>query len=229
MKKSLLAQVSLVAGAGLAGLGFASMFISPVMAADLPAKTVVKAEPAYSWTGCYAGAHFGSLHEQQDWGLPGSDDESGLLLGGQLGCNYQVSTWVFGVQGDAAWSDLTGSHTDQVSGLTDEWKTDTLASVTGRFGYAWGHLLAYGKGGVAWTHNAYDISGGTTFPTASETRTGWTAGGGLEYAYTNNLSMFVEYNFYQFGTQTVGFSPSGSLDIRDRSSVVKVGLNWKPW
>jgi hypothetical protein len=44
----------------------------------------------------------GSLFKQQDWGALGSNDGTGLVVGGQRGCNYQLSTWVFGIQGDAA-------------------------------------------------------------------------------------------------------------------------------
>jgi outer membrane immunogenic protein len=212
----------------LVGLGLIPFFASSVMAADLAVKApVAKLSPIYNWTGCYAGAHFGSLFVQQDWAGLGADHDTGLVVGGQLGCNYQISTWVFGIQGDAAWSDATGTHTDQVSGLTDQWKTDSLASVTGRLGYAWDRLLAYGKGGGAWKHVKYD--NGVTTP--SETRDGWTVGGGFEYAITNNVTMFFEYDFYDFGTRTVGFTSAAglpqSVDIRDHDSVVKVGGNWK--
>jgi outer membrane immunogenic protein len=212
----------------LAGIGLVPLFAGAVMAADLPLKApAAKVSPVYNWTGCYAGLHFGSLWSQNDWGVLGSDDDSGLLAGGQLGCNYQVSTWVFGVQGDGAWSDASGTHTDQVSGLTDEWKTNSLASVTGRFGYAWDRLLAYGKGGVAWTHDRYD----TGFAATSETRNGWTVGGGFEYAITNNVTMFFEYNYYDFGSKTVSIAAGPGVseiaDIHDRDSVVKVGANYK--
>jgi outer membrane immunogenic protein len=81
--------------------------------------------------------------------------------------------------------------------------------------------------------NKYDIlfPDNTTFATASETRSGWTVGGGFEYAITYNLSMFFEYNYYDFGSRTVGLtSVSGSSqigDVRERESLVKVGANWK--
>jgi outer membrane immunogenic protein len=212
----------------LAGLGLVSLFAGPVMAADLPAKApYVKASPVYSWTGCYAGVHFGSLFVQQDWGAFGADDDGGLTLGGQAGCNYQISTWVFGVQGDVAWSDASGTHSDNVSQLTDEWKKNMIGSMTGRFGYAWDRLLAYGKGGAAWTHNRYDNS----FSTVSANRDGWTVGAGLEYAITNHVSMFFEYDFYDFGTRTAGLNNAAGgplpVDIRDRESLIKVGGNWK--
>jgi outer membrane immunogenic protein len=61
--------------------------------------------------------------------------------------------------------------------------------VTDRVGYAWGRPLTGAKGGGAWTHNKYDIlfPDNTPFSTASETRGGWTVGGGFEYAIVSNL------------------------------------------
>jgi outer membrane immunogenic protein len=204
----------------LVGLGLIPFFTGPIMAADLAVKApAAKLSPVYNWTGCYAGAHFGSLFVQQDWAGVGANHDTGLMVGGQLGCNYQISTWVFGIQGDAAWSDATGTLTDQVS----QWKTDSLASVTGRFGYAWDRLLSYGKAGGAWKHVKYDNG----VATPSETRDGWTVGGGFEYAIINNVTMFFEYDFYDFGTRTVGFGRAAAVDIRDRDSLVKVGGNWK--
>jgi outer membrane immunogenic protein len=219
----------------LLSLGLVPLFASPILAADLPIKAMAPLA-LYNWTGCYAGAHFGSLFAQKDWGAFGSHDETGLVVGGQLGCNYQISTWVLGVQGDMAWSDASGTNVDQVStlGLTDRSKIDSLSSVTGRVGYAWGRLLTYVKGGGAWTHDKYDTfftADNTTFSTANETRGGWTVGGGFEYAVVSNLSMFFEYDFYDFGTRTIGFTTvtglPQSVDIRERESVVKVGANWK--
>jgi outer membrane immunogenic protein len=215
----------------LVSLGLVPLFASPIMAADLPVKSKAPPPPlVYNWSGCYGGGHFGSLFEQKDWGAFGSNDGTGLVVGGQLGCNYQISTWVFGIQGDVAWSDTSGTHADQVNvGLTDQSKVQWLSSVTGRFGYAWDRLLTYAKGGGAWTHDKYDIlfPDNSTFASASETRSGWTVGAGFEYAITNNLSMFFEYNYYDFGTKTVGFTSGQLVDIRERESLVKVGANWK--
>src|ERR1700730_18949444 len=118
----------------LVSFGLVPLFAGPIMAADLPVKAPLMALVApYSWTGCYVGANFGSLFAQKDWGVLGSHDETGLLAGGQLGCNYQVSTWVFGVQGDIDWSDASGSHVDPFLG-TDQSKIHSLSSVTGGVG-----------------------------------------------------------------------------------------------
>jgi outer membrane immunogenic protein len=158
-----------------------------------------------------------------------------LTLGGQVGCNYQVSTWVFGIQGDYSWTGAEGTAVDQAfADLTDRSKTDTLASVTGRIGYALDRWLPYVKAGGAWTHDKNDMFVTATnapFSAASETRGGWTAGAGIEYAIVSNLSMFFEYDWYDFGTRTNSFAVVGggaplSIDIKERESVVKVGLNW---
>ena len=66
--------------------------------------------------------------------------------------------------------------------------------------------------------------------TASETRSGWTVGIGGEYAFTNNLSAFVEYNYYDFGSRDLLLSTFGRLRLSTstkRKSVIKGGLNFR--
>ncbi len=112
-------------------------------------------------------------------------------------------------------------------------KVKGLSSVTGRVGYAWDRFLGYVKGGGAWEQDEYTwISPGFTIGTVSQTRSGWTVGIGGEYAFTNNLSGFVEYDWYGFGTKSVSFfQGNGALwdiaDIKENKSVLKIGLNWK--
>ena len=111
-------------------------------------------------------------------------------------------------------------------------KIKSLSSVTGRVGYAWDRFLGYVKGGGAWERDEYSITAPFgTFATGSETRSGWTVGLGGEYAITNNLTGFIEYDWYGFGTRTVQFAAfDGSTvlaNIKENKSVLKVGLNWK--
>jgi outer membrane immunogenic protein len=66
--------------------------------------------------------------------------------------------------------------------------------------------------------------------TASESRGGWTIGVGGEYAFTNFLSAFVEYNYYDFGNRDLTFvTPSDSfvVGIDETKSVLKGGLNFR--
>ena len=239
MKKILLGAVAMIA------------LSSPAFAADLPARVYTKAPVVapvvtYNWTGCYIGGNTGGLWVRKDWRVTttqaviGGHDADGWLGGGQVGCNYQTGNWVFGVQGDYDWTNASGSSPDQVSPvLYDRSRVDGLGSVTGRVGYAFDRFLPYVKGGIAWERDRYDTyfgplttQPGVTFSTASETRQGWTVGVGGEYAFWKALSAFVEYDYYDFGTKTNSFTvvTTGTqqfADIRERKSVVRVGLNWK--
>jgi outer membrane immunogenic protein len=237
MKKMLLvatAIVTVVSGSALA----ADMSKPP------PAPMYSKAPmiaPAYSWTGCYLGGNIGGLWTTTNWTVAANGQAitnqniSGFLGGGQAGCNYQVSSWVFGVQGDYDWTNANTATADMAAvTLTDHTNIKSLASATGRVGYAWDRYLGYVKGGGAWENENYSTTftaTGATFSTASETRTGWTVGVGGEYAFTDWLTGFAEYDYYGFGTKTNTFTtsvPSTQLaNIKETQSVAKAGFNFK--
>jgi outer membrane immunogenic protein len=233
----------------LAGVALSALVAGPAMAADLPVRAPAYKSPPpiityYSWTGCYIGGHVGGLWVSKDWsdGDPlspiygqniGSHDANGWLGGAQVGCNYQVGGWVFGIQGDYAWTGASGSSADLVNvGGSISSKVKGLSSVTGRVGYAWDRFLGYVKGGGAWEQDDYTATAFGFIGTASQTRSGWTVGIGGEYAFTNNLSGFVEYDWYGFGTKSATFTDQfgglyGIADIKENKSVLKIGLNWK--
>jgi outer membrane immunogenic protein len=96
---------------------------------------------------------------------------SGFLGGGQVGCNYQFTpNLVIGIEGDGSAADIKGDVTESVVFTnplllpppgsivitgTARAKTEWLASVTGRLGWAWDRWLIYAKGGVAWAGDNY--------------------------------------------------------------------------
>ena len=228
----------------LAGTALLTVVSGSALAADMrPARAPVYTKapmmaPAFSWTGCYVGANVGGLWATKNWSgvASSSQDISGGLGGGQVGCNYQVNTWVFGIQGDYDWTNVSGTAADAaLLGNTDRSTIKGLASVTGRVGYTWDRFLGYVKGGGAWENDSYDITAtatGVTRATASETRTGWTLGVGGEYAFTDFLTGFVEYDYYDFGTKQNSFTSTTApttvlIDIKERKSVAKVGVNFK--
>ncbi len=228
----------------LVGVALSALVAGPAMAADLPVRApVYKSAPVisyYSWTGCYVGGNVGGVWATKEWyddATPGfvgqsygSQTQSGWLGGVQVGCNYQVGSWVFGLQGDYDWTNASSSNGNALFiGVTDYAKIKSISSVTGRVGYAWDRFLGYVKGGGAWEQDEYTITTPVAIATTSDTRSGWTVGIGGEYAFTNNLTGFVEYDYYSFGTHTVNFNfvPVFPVDIKDNKSVVKVGLNWK--
>jgi len=240
MRKFLLGTATLIA------------LLSPAISADIRApvyKALPPVEPVWSWTGCYVGGHAGGLWaEQKKWTVRtlggayygqslGGHDADSWVGGVQAGCDYQFAGgFMIGIQGDYALTDAEGSHDSaREFGVAYHSKVESLASVTGRIGYAWGRLLGYVRGGGAWERDNYwasTIVDGTVY-TARETRSGWTIGVGGEYAFTNFLSGFVEYNYYDFGTREIGFTPRlaglgpAFVDIKETKSVVRAGLNFR--
>jgi outer membrane immunogenic protein len=216
MKKFLLGTVGLIA------LGAA-----PAMAADLAARPYTKAPPMvaaiYDWSGFYIGANGGWGTSRNCWdyvttvpgpaGLPGGEgchDSSGAVAGGQIGYNWQMGTWVFGVEAQGNWADLKGSNVNLLNaGLTDETKIDAFGLFTARIGYAWSNALLYVKGGAAVTSNKYNryLTGtGLLNDDASETRWGAAVGTGFEYGFTPNWSFAVEYDHLFMGGRDITFS-----------------------
>jgi len=230
---------------GFVGAAAIAFMATSVSAADLPVKAPRQvATPGFNWTGCFGGGHVGGLWGHKDWTLQppdpvtplGSHNADSWVAGVQVGCDYQFANgFVVGVQGDYGWSDASGSFVDVVDGVTDRSHIIGLASVTGRLGYAWDRWLGYVKGGGAWARDHYDrviIGGIAVAGLAQETRAGWTAGVGVEYAFSNNWSAFVEYDHYGFGRRTLTFlDPVGAFNdnirIGERADVVKAGVNFR--
>jgi outer membrane immunogenic protein len=211
----------------------------PAFAADIPVKAPYRAPlpvAAFGWTGCHIGGHVGGLWARKDWSnavgvsLDGHD-VNGWLGGVQAGCDYQFGGgFVIGIQGEYAWANADGSHFFAPDGVTDRSRIKSLASVTGRIGYAWDRFLGYVRGGGAWERDAYEVFDNINNQlfTAKETRSGWTVGVGGEYAFTNFVSGFVEYNYYDFGTSRNTFTPGAfDINIKEHKSVVKAGLNFR--
>jgi outer membrane immunogenic protein len=217
--------------------------IGSAQAADLPparapavVPPVVYAPPVYNWSGFYIGGNLGAGFANSSWSDPftGAHDtfsKDGFIGGGQIGANWQINVLVLGIEGDFDWTGLKGSGHDS-AGNTINTNTQWTSTVTGRVGAAFDRLLVYGKGGVAFAHDndsLNDTSGNTA--SASLTRTGWTAGAGLEYAFAPNWTAKIEYNYLGFGNQTVNlptpafptYSTNASLNVQE----VKAGINFK--
>ena len=208
--------------------------------------------PPFNWTGCYVGVHVG-----YGWGrtriadtpdgllvgfvasslVPSVDiDTNGIIGGGQVGCDYQFATsWVVGVEGEFAGAGISGNadFTGVVPGVsTFHSKTDWLANVTGRLGYAWDpRWLVYVKGGAAWAGDKYDLATYLGTWAASETRSGWTVGGGLEWAFADQWGASFEYQFYDFGSKDVTFSAAAFgpqiENVKQQIHTVKFGINYR--
>jgi outer membrane immunogenic protein len=238
-------------------LGGAACLLSTVCAlgADMGVPIVIpSATPPFTWTGCYAGGQAGGGFGQKDLNdsvgivssLSGFTSANlnirGYMLGGQIGCDYQFRpSWVVGIEGAATGGNIHGSTSVATPALLGDSAnfretTDLLTSITGRIGYAWNNWLLYAKGGAAWASDRYSASDvlATYDFEGSETRFGWTAGAGVEWAFSDIWSVRLEYDYYGFGTRSVNFTDNvsgtvGPLDIKQDIQVIKVGVNFHPY
>ncbi len=180
---------------------------------------------------------------------PVTGDTSGFLGGGQVGCNYQfVPNWLIGIEGEGSAADIKGDVNESFSFVnpftgpetvtgTAHAQTDWIASVTGRVGLTWDRVLFYAKGGAAWAGDKYsaDLPAFSEHIETTVTRPGWTVGGGIEWAFWDNWSAKVEYDFYDFGLNhltlpgTIAGVPEvvPGVDIKEKISAVKFGVNYR--
>ena len=162
---------------------------------------------------------------------------SGVFGGGTVGYNAQRGGIVFGLEADFGAMGLNSNKlisspvfpTPLVETASAHISTGFYADVTGRVGWAWGPWMLYGKGGLAVlqaTTNLADSYGKYSYHgTVDDTRIGWTAGGGVEYLWNPAWSVKVEYQFFDFGTNS-SVIDTYAFDNRLEINTVKVGLNY---
>jgi outer membrane immunogenic protein len=229
-------KVQLLTTAMLLGLTGYSPAADPGVPLDEPPVT-------FSWTGGYIGGQVGYAWSRGSGDyinispflplLPESTsvDGEGWLAGGQIGYNYQINNWVFGLEGELAWSDADGKNpVDNILGQVADLavNVDWLGSLTARAGFAVERTLFYGKAGVGFTEIDLEDSDSAT---GSDTLTGWTLGAGVEHAFTDHWTMRGEYQFYSFDADIALHLPNGTpfrnyddvLDIH----AIKIGVNYK--
>jgi outer membrane immunogenic protein len=236
-----------------------SLAATSVIAADLsskyrppPAAPAYFPAPVFSWAGCHIGGDVGgawlrdentetvtATGQQSIFSPVDTATPSGVKLGGYLGCDYQfASPVVVGIEGDAEWANIRGGGVNfpNTGSPPDTYETQANfeASVRGRLGYAFQNWLFYATGGVAWANikEIYTSSFFGVSETFSDTRTGWTVGGGVEYAFAPNWVGRIEYRYADFGTLTnlpvitfSGFTESHKIT----ENTVRGGIAYKFW
>lgn len=222
-----------------------------------PPPVYVPPVPIFTWTGVYIGGQigyaWGNLNHTWGDGLGDfgsfNNQANGVIGGAHVGYNLQLGQWVVGLEGDVDGSSLSRNNDnrtffdpfvgDFVSASVNT-RADIQGSIRGRVGVAWDRVLLYATGGVAFggfqttvnlpffTAGGIAIGGGNE--TVNTTRVGWTVGGGLEYAVTNNWSVRAEYRYTDFGRNT--WDPAFTFDdvfIRRHftENRVQVGFSYK--
>jgi outer membrane immunogenic protein len=238
----------LLSSAALAALTTASF------AADLPARSAapppapVYAPPIFTWTGFYVGAQVGAawMRDKASAFDPagvfvsqGTLTDTGFIGGGHVGYNYQIGSIVLGIEGDIEGSTVSktggpgfGAPVPLPAGSFIKASTDWQGSVRGRLGYAINNVLLYATGGAAFADFERSYSAPGAAAKFSDTRAGWTVGGGLEYAFTNNWTARVEYRYSDFGKETdvlpaAFFGGGGSVHHNLTEQAVRVGVSYK--
>jgi outer membrane immunogenic protein len=226
----------------LIGVGFSAVVLAATSAlsADMP----VKARPApvmvaaTTWTGCYIGANVGGGWSDSKWinfnnggGISFDYSPDGIVGGGQVGCDWQHGQFVFGIQGMFDGSGIKGSGNilpGQGVGVIAETKVSWFATLTGRIGYAVApNWLLYVKGGGAWVrskHTEFTTAGALFAGPDTLTHNGWTVGGGIEWMFAPQWSVFAEYGYMDLKKKR---APLNFFDIEQDVQVVLVGVNYR--
>jgi outer membrane immunogenic protein len=212
-------------GLGLLAAAAVVLTASIASAADLPRKApayIPPPPPPPTWTGCYIGANIGWIggHITSDFNggnnivsnnfNNNNSNDSGFAGGGQIGCDYQwAGGWVIGFRNMFDGTSLRRDRTLFVDPFDGAFQLHTRVNwfdtLTGRVGYSFApNWLLYGQGGGAWANAEANLtvanfasSGG------SRTRSGWTAGGGVEWMFAPHWSAFLEGNYMDLGHKSV--------------------------
>jgi outer membrane immunogenic protein len=247
MKRLFLAAAALV----IAGVG------SQSDAADMAARPYTKAPPpavvsVYSWSGFYIGGNGGYANSRNCWdfvsfaGAPftageGCHNADGAVAGGQIGYRWQSAAWVFGVEAQGNWADLSKSSVSTPAfviapgDLTINSRVRAFGLFTGQIGYAWNNVLMYVKGGAAVVDNRYFHTFTATnalINSANDTRWGATVGAGIEFGIAPNWSIGVEYDHFFLDRETFAFAaaPAGvatTNSIRQDMDIVTARINYR--
>ena len=254
---------------------FAAMPVAFGWAADMPVKAPPSPPAAtYSWTGCYVGGNIGGIWEHDNAPITLFDptgiatlaftsgriasgfsyDRSSVLGGGQLGCNWQATNWVVGIETDFDGTGLRGGGTSNtaVPGFLPLMSAvsqtmDWIGTTRGRIGVLTGNnILLYGTAGVAYAgvRESYfqsDAAAGgpiNIFASDSTTLFGWTAGGGAEVAF-GQWSVKGEALYYDLGNHSLAANctiVTGAAcatpntvftsHFENRGAIARVGLNY---
>jgi outer membrane immunogenic protein len=210
----------------------------------MPTKAPPMVSPAYDWSGFYVGINGGGGWNRNCWsntsffGAPvspsaaeGCGSGSGGTVGGQIGYRWQAASWVFGVEAQGNWANISGSNTSLVfPNISNQSNVDSFGLFTGQVGYAWNNVLLYVKGGAAVTGNQYSSWSnitGNELSTANDTRWGGTVGVGLEYGFAPNWSVAVEYDHLFMGTDNNAFTgvAPANLGINTRNEDISQDID----
>ncbi|AXK80082.1 porin family protein [Pseudolabrys taiwanensis] len=213
-------------GAAVAVLGFATA----ASAADLPRREAMPAKapmyaPLYNWTGLYVGVNLGG-----GWSDANSNfgKASGVVGGGQIGYNWQAagSPFVLGLEADIQGTSIKNSA-DLGGGITGDAKVPAFGTVRARLGYAWDRFMVYGTGGFAYSDTKVSLTGPGGSISSDKWGSGWTVGGGVEWAFAGPWSVKAEYLYVNAKSVDLNFGGVNVSTGDYHYNVARLGLNYR--
>jgi outer membrane immunogenic protein len=239
-----------------------SALATSAIAADLPVKAPPPPAPVYTWTGCYIGGNIGWVEVNTRFrsdavtfpngGVDtlfngvfdgGNLSRSGFAGGGQIGCDYQFnSNWLIGVRGLVDVASFSGDHISPVL-FDDTFHTRSrwFGTITARLGYLiTPTFLIYAEGGWGFVQHRFDVidTAGVLVTNVDNgsNANGGDVGVGVEWMFTQNWSLWVEWDHIFLRDKTFTFSMADSRcvctaavsdTIRRDFDKVLVGINWR--
>jgi outer membrane immunogenic protein len=180
----------------------------------------------YDWSGVYGGAAIGtawsSFTTQYGPVSPQPFDFSaqGFTFGVLGGVMAQMNSFVFGLEADVNFTSLDDTRIIQGNPISAE--ADWFASLRGRAGYAFDNFLVYGTGGLATGRIELSVPGAAT----RSRELGWTLGGGVEVALTENFTARAEYLYTDFG-RTTGTLAGSPFSTEFDSHAIRAGIIYR--
>jgi outer membrane immunogenic protein len=250
-KKIVTAAAMLVAAAGAAH------------AADLPARVApapyVAPVPVFTWSGAYFGINAGAAFDNKEkfttannatiLGGGTSFSDSGFSAGGFGGFGGPGSGLVLGFEADAMYMDTDKSVNLTNAGNTASYRSglDFLGTARGRLGWAMNQFMIYGTGGFAYgdvNSRVVSVGGGSTaIGSSSGFNTGYTYGGGVEYAlptgsflnffHSSAVTLKAEYLRYELDSSNLKDTGAGTVNlpagikVKNDGNIARIGLNYK--
>ncbi|MEJ0093916.1 MAG: outer membrane protein [Methylocella sp.] len=224
-RRLLLSATALVAVAGA------------TLAADLPYQEAPSGyAPIFTWTGLYLGGQIGYA-----WGTDSFSGHSGgfafsgpsfvpngVVGGAHIGYNYQINQFVVGLEGDIDGSGVSRSYGWGPVVYGTQIPVD--GSIRGRVGFALDRAMFYVAGGAAFASVTNSYTSFFGYNSFAKSLAGWTIGGGLEYAITNNWSIRAEYRYSDYGSFTdfpLLAVPNGAVSHHETENAIRAGFSYK--
>ena len=223
--------------AGMAILAMPSLGYAADLPRAAPPAYVPAMVPVYNWTGFYLGGNIGyAWRSTEISGIFGANlgdiSNDRFIFGGQTGYNWQINQFVLGVEWDFDWADgekatpfVTTANLGLVQGRVDSSWVTTLAA---RFGYAADRWLFYTKLGAGWTKTNVSLQSPVlgVLATNDKSNVGWLVGFGVEYAFAQNWTAKIEYNYLGLSDTTVPIVANLATFSHDLQTL-KIGANYK--